>query len=394
MASEYDKYLAALAADAGDNVYSDLGGVSKQLGLGMIDYVRQPGADIGEAMLYSSILGMLGGGLSKFGESQAADEVSLASKVLTGATRERPEGLPESIYKKAATYRDIIAASRAQELAQKEADAERDLLYSGKKGLQSRAIELGTIDDQAIAEERAMQLLSGDIDPKDGGGEVQKDETGVIKPGILTERGKRLYEMESALRKDFESDSQIQKGFYVEQKAKNLSKALVDPRSQADIEIIPLLIQTIEPALAVRTDDRTAVAESPNIPSSLKAKYRKYIQGDSSLGNEVRQGLLEIARRQHGEAKSYYDRKAGQFSELARRNSVDPRNIILQQSLSSWDDIMKEAEAYKQDFNARNPDVSLDQEMEAFAKEGITRGLSDMEISQAWQEYVNSRGAQ
>lgn len=161
--ADYDKYMQLLGQDAASNVYSDLGGLSSNLGKSSLDYVKQPGADIGEAILYGSILGLLGGGLGEYGKQSAADETGLAAQILMGRSNQKPEGLSPSLYKNALTYRDLLAQDRLESMQEK-ADIEKLGIASQLvKDVNKKDVDLDYIAREKLAEEAAKRqsILGG-----------------------------------------------------------------------------------------------------------------------------------------------------------------------------------------------------------------------------------------
>lgn len=173
--SDYDKYLQALATEASDNVYTNFGGLADSLSSAPIDYVKQPGADIGEAMLYSSILGMLGGGLGEIGRSKAADEVNLASKVLMGSVDGRPDGLSDSLYTKSLTYRDLMKKQQADDIAEELRKERLGITSQMIKDINKKDIDIGNIGREFEANEAAKRggLVSGITDKGRDAPEIQ-----------------------------------------------------------------------------------------------------------------------------------------------------------------------------------------------------------------------------
>lgn len=173
--SDYDKYLSILATEAADNSYSGFGKIADALNQNTVEYVKKPGADVGEAMLYSSVLGLLGGGLDTMGKEKAAADLSLASKVLTGDAGERDPGLSPSLYSQAKTYRDLIAKDReikladdirsrkldrAQNLYEKLDEADLDLDYIGKRYEAEQAAKRKSLLPGAVVAEKGRVDLS------------------------------------------------------------------------------------------------------------------------------------------------------------------------------------------------------------------------------------------
>lgn len=107
-------------------------------------------------------------------------------------------------------------------------------------------------------------------------------------------------------------------------------RALQDPTATSDVELTRAAIQAIEPGLAVRTDDQSAISQSAALPDSYKAAMTRALTGESGLAADVRKGLYRIAARRYNangtkfnELKNFY---AGQASAIAPnlKDSITP----------------------------------------------------------------------
>lgn len=401
--SDYDKYLAALSQDAGDNLYSGIGGVADQLSLGALDYVKQPGADIGESLLYGSILGLLGGSLGQLGANQAAEETSLASRVLTGEMTERPEGLPENLYRKATTYRDMVAASRMQEEALKNSDALRDIRTEARKGILA--------GDPRVRDEVALGDFSrfagkevADSDMEEKGRPETEEDSFVQSP--LVKRARDLYDqglfktVPDAL-SGLQEESRKLRSEY-QPLVDNYKKSLIgfrslvgayqDPHSTSDLELIRGAIQAIEPGLSVKEGEAASVEGSTSLFGKYAAAVSKAMTGESGLDADARAGIMRIAQRRldsFADAlesdKDFYMQKfklLGVPAGEAMPGGDLP--IVRSDELLKGVDIGSKAPT---GGSSLVPSTSLEQQALDFVAQARARGASDAEIRSGWQAY-------
>ena len=96
----------------------------------------------------------------------------------------------------------------------------------------------------------------------------------------------------------------------------------------SDVELTRRAIQAIEPGLAVRTDDQTAIAQSQSIPNVLKGKLARAINGESSLSPDERSALVAIAERAHKQKLADYTDIYNNYSKIVEGNNFTMQNVI------------------------------------------------------------------
>lgn len=132
-----------------------------------------------------------------------------------------------------------------------------------------------------------------------------------------------------SLRKEFSGQDVVKDFKRAEIGLRSLAKAMQDPAATSDVEIIRAAIQAIEPGLAVRTDDQTAIAQSVSIPDSMKAELSRALTGKSGLAPEVRSGLMRIAARRYHEYASEFNQIRGGYKSIAERQKLNPDDVLL-----------------------------------------------------------------
>lgn len=126
-------------------------------------------------------------------------------------------------------------------------------------------------------------------------------------------------------RKDFEAKS---KDFLTSDIGfKSLTKAIEDPASTSDLELVRGAIQAIEPGMAVREGEAAAAQNSDSIPNAWKAQIDKALNGKSGLSPEVRQGILRIAARRYNEHAQKYNEQLQFYGDEFKRMGIDPSRL-------------------------------------------------------------------
>lgn len=133
---------------------------------------------------------------------------------------------------------------------------------------------------------------------------------------------------EENLRKEFTKLPQVSEFLYTDQGLRAIKEAVKDQRAMSDVELTRRAIQAIEPGLAVRTDDQTAIAQSQSIPNVLKGKLATALNGESSLSPEDRSALVAIAERAHKQKLADYTDIYNNYSKIVEGNNFTLQNVI------------------------------------------------------------------
>lgn len=134
----------------------------------------------------------------------------------------------------------------------------------------------------------------------------------------------RLQDLSKDLRKEFNALPEVKNFSIVEKGAGVMAKALKDPSSVADQELVRYAILMIEPGMAVREGEQNAVAASQSIPEKWKGELTKALTGGAALGPEIRAGLQRLAARSYEGNKAQYDRTLAFYTERAKEVGLDP----------------------------------------------------------------------
>lgn len=137
------------------------------------------------------------------------------------------------------------------------------------------------------------------------------------------------------LRTDFDKKEQVQNFNYVNRLSTQLDEILKNPKAVADSSLAKIAVQFIEPKLSVNAGEGAALAQSASIPEEYKAAVNKALKGGTGLPDDVRFGLLDLARAAkvaHGKAYqqtfNLYKDEADRFGiPIERITNVSPLDL-------------------------------------------------------------------
>jgi hypothetical protein len=73
----------------------------------------------------------------------------------------------------------------------------------------------------------------------------------------------------------------------------------------------------IEPGMAVREGEQGAVQSSQNIPDAWRGQLKSALSGKSGLGDDVREGIKNLASRAYNSHKGLYDQAFDMYTKEA-----------------------------------------------------------------------------
>lgn len=118
------------------------------------------------------------------------------------------------------------------------------------------------------------------------------------------------------LRSKFEAKQEVKDFSTIQAAASALSGALKDTGKVSDQELVRYSIQMIEPGMAVREGEQSAVANSQNITDAWKGELKAALEGKSSLGPDVREGIKRLAARAYEGKRQQYDKALTYYQGL------------------------------------------------------------------------------
>lgn len=323
-------FTALTAADKAAAEASPYRAVKERSGQ-LSDLVVQgsPGRDLDDVFASALVTGLLEGVSINLDESyrtgQAEKTRDLLADAIIGKTLSKPSGMSPSVF---STVRDAGTLFRAErELEQQ--DEQRELR---NKIIGAYAGEVIKNPYKAKKARQALRSIFGE-----SGAEMRPDKAEAGRTSRLEElmeeygdedlaRAAMKREMEEpeklesrlqGLRKEFQGLPEVRSFVSSDIGYESLRRAIDDPASTSDLELVRGAIQAIEPGMAVREGEQAAVYQSQSIPDAWRGTLSKTLRGESVLSDDVRAGILRIAQRRYNEyavkfneAKSFYEEEA------------------------------------------------------------------------------------
>lgn len=123
------------------------------------------------------------------------------------------------------------------------------------------------------------------------------------------------------LRKEFNALQEVKDYSTVSKAAETVAKAVKDPSAVAAAELAKRAIQLIEPGLAVQVGEQRAIEQSQSIPEELKAQLKKALVGQGGFSDQLRQDILNLARRSYDAQTAKYEQARTFYQgQLNQRN--------------------------------------------------------------------------
>jgi hypothetical protein len=232
-----------------------------------------------------------------------------------------PEGVDSGAFNLLRGSAILKNAQKSAVLGDEKKTAVGDLL----KTVLSKSVETGAMTPQAAL--KALQ--TGDFSALEG----MDQESPKANPNSPLE--KKTVE----LRTDFDKKEQVQNFNYVNRLSTQLDEILKNPKAVADSSLAKIAVQFIEPKLSVNAGEGAALAQSASIPEEYKAAINKALKGGTGLPDDVRFGLLDLARAAkvaHGKA---YQQTFNLYKDEADRFGIPIERItnVLPLDLSGMD---------------------------------------------------------
>lgn len=114
---------------------------------------------------------------------------------------------------------------------------------------------------------------------------------------------------------------------YVNRLSNQLVKTLANPSAVADPMLSKMIVQLVEPRMAVNAGEAAALAGSSSIPAELKGILAKGLSGKSSFTPEVKKQLLDLASGAYEAHSKAYAQTYELFKNEAEHFGIDPARI-------------------------------------------------------------------
>jgi len=255
----------------------------------------------------------LAGLLNSYAQKQSADQLNSVVQVLPQLRSDpmsvaTPEGVSEDAF---ATIRGTAAIKKAErQQFQSQGLAEM---------MQKVGIE-GLIEKEKILQKNAAfkELAGAGIEsPDDPNYKVNQDLLKLKQDNIGTER---------TLANDFLKVGQDFKD--KEKGVTALVQAFKDPSGSSDYELIRRAAQSVEPGLAVRTDDISSIQGAASVLGLSTAAISAAISGESKLSPRVRAGIMRIAKRGYDSSLTDYNTLRSSFLERSKAAQLNPDFVV------------------------------------------------------------------
>jgi len=337
------------------NPYYKFGGVADNIG----NQIKQNAGNfsIGEDLVGGLIAGLTGGLFSGLGQDYADNQRTSMSDVLakslTGEPIDRPSNLPSSVFADLKNNASVFRAQQAAEAMKQQQDLKKELaLKLLDKGLdnpyqidQTIAAAnrlLGGVNGRSAEPVRPIDstpsanTVAGDLKPQADVkqktfDDYMKEAQGNKEAAMALfkqdlEAPDKLATARANLRKEFENADPYKKYEIAARAYPTFLKALQDTNNPAaDFEITKMAVQMIEPGLSVNQGEQAAVTASAAIPSKWKSYIVSALDGTTKLPDEVRTGLVDLAKRQYGSHENLFSRlREGYDSEALKQKLINP----------------------------------------------------------------------
>jgi len=144
---------------------------------------------------------------------------------------------------------------------------------------------------------------------------------------------------ERSLNNDFIKDQIVQDFKYKEQGLKALESAYKDKSGTSDFELIRRAAQMVEPRLAVRMDDQQSIQSAASVLGTSYQAIKSAVSGETKLPDDVRAGMMRIARRGYESTLADYNTIRENFLLRAQQAGLTPSNVVPYKAGKSFSDL-------------------------------------------------------
>lgn len=112
-------------------------------------------------------------------------------------------------------------------------------------------------------------------------------------------------------------------------KFESMVSAVYDESSMSDFDFVYGIAQIFDPNSIVQGREGQMVIDAQDIPSALKGRLEKMLNGRAGLGIPARQELVNTARRRVEKYRGMAEREQATYADWARGSGIDPNLIIM-----------------------------------------------------------------
>lgn len=161
---------------------------------------------------------------------------------------------------------------------------------------------------------------------------------------------KEKIENEDKLRNNFEQQS---KNFVVVRDFYDRMKTAPETGA-GDLSLVFSYMKILDPASTVREGEQASAANAAGVPSSIAGTYNRLI-GGGRLDSTARKQLREAADQAWGSALQRQSQITTQFTNIAKRNRLDPRNVIIDYTAGSEGPGLSGVTSFGQRWDLKRP---------------------------------------
>jgi len=154
----------------------------------------------------------------------------------------------------------------------------------------------------------------------------KQQEKQIEKLKLLRETQKKNTDTETTLRKEFQG---VTKDFREVRNAYDrVLRSAEDPSAAGDLALIFNYMKILDPGSVVREGEFATAANSGSIPSRIRAKYNKLLEGER-LDNKMRNDFVQKSKSLYKGRKETYTKEVKGFTDLAKRYGLNPDNVVI-----------------------------------------------------------------
>lgn len=140
-----------------------------------------------------------------------------------------------------------------------------------------------------------------------------------------TKDDSRTFAKADKLRDEFNSQS---KDFVSVNDAYNVVKeTAANPSAAGDLSLIFAYMKMLDPTSVVREQEFANAQNAAGIPDRVRNAYNKALKGER-LNPDQRKDFINQAKNLYGTRKARNDQLKGRYSEIAKRNGVNPDDVV------------------------------------------------------------------
>ena len=188
---------------------------------------------------------------------------------------------------------------------------------------QERAKERTTQKEEARKlREQELSLRKQTIEGRIQEREAQKEQRDVVR------KEQRAGRLEDTLRSQYLNNPTTKRTFEIREAYNRVQAAAEDPSAAGDLALIFNFMKMQDPGSVVREGEFATAQNAAGVPDRIRNLYNKAITGQR-LNPEQRKDFVGQSQKQFKAQSLSQQRIDKAFKNTARRNQVDPENIVL-----------------------------------------------------------------